>query len=106
MDYAIVEIGGNQFKVSKGDVITADFTAGQPKKAVKVNKVLMYHHGKKVEIGSPYVKGASVSCEIVKIDRGPKVIAYKYKRRKSCKFKKGHRQQEISLKVKEIDFVG
>lgn len=102
MDYAIVEIGGGQFKVRKGDIISGDFTPSQPKKSVKISKVLMCHHGKKVEIGAPYVKGASVLCDVIKVERGPKLIAYKYKKRKSCKFKRGHRQRSVSLKVKEI----
>ena len=103
MDYAIVEIGGGQFKVKKGDVIQADFSLGQSKKSVKINNVLMSHSGKKVEIGNPYIKGASISCEVVGEGKTKKVIAYKYRRRKSSKFKRGHRQRQITLKVKEIN---
>ena len=103
MDYAIVEIGGRQFKVKKGDIIQADFTLGQSKKSVKIGKVLMYHFGKKLELGNPYIKSASISCEVISEGRAKKVIAYKYKRRKSSKFKKGHRQKSITLRVKDID---
>lgn len=102
MDYAIIEIGGRQFMVKKGDIINADFSLGQSKKAVKIDNVLMRHSGKKVEIGSPHIKGASVSCEVIREGRAKKVIAYKYKRRNSSKFKKGHRQRVITLRVKEI----
>ena len=103
MEYAIVEVGGNQFKVKKGDTIRADFTLGKAKKSVKIDKVLMYHVGKDIEIGNPYIKAASVSCDIVGEGRAKKIVAYKYKRRKSSKFKKGHRQRSVSLKVKEIN---
>ena len=102
MEYVIVEIGGSQFKVKKGAIIKADFSLGKSKKSVKIDKVLMSHLGKKVELGSPYIKGASVSCDIISEGRAKKVIAYKYKRRKSSKFKRGHRQKQITLKVKEI----
>ena len=102
MDYAVVEIGGSQYKVKKGDVIKADFSLGQSKKNVKINKVLMAHSGKKVELGKPYISGASISCDVVNEGRARKIIAYKYKRRKSSKFKKGHRQKLITLKVKDI----
>ncbi len=102
MEYVIVEIGGSQFKVKKGDIIKADFSLGKSKKSVKIDKVLMSHLGKKVELGSPYIKGASVSCDIISEGRAKKVIAYKYKRRKSSKFKRGHRQKQITLKIKEI----
>jgi len=102
MEYAVVEIGGSQFKVKKGDVVQTDFALGKAKKTVKIDKVLMCRSGKKTELGNPYVKGASVSCDVIGVDRAVKVIAYKYRRRKSSKFKKGHRQQQITLKIKEI----
>ena len=102
MDYVIVEVGGGQYKLKTGDVFKADFAEADIKKPVKLTKVLFCHMGKKIDLGTPYVKGASVTCEISKIGRGQKVIAYKYKKRKSSKFKKGHRQQFIELKVKEI----
>lgn len=102
MDYAIVEIGGSQFRVKKGDIINADFSLGRSKKTVKINNVLLRHSGKMVEVGSPHIKGAGVSCEVIAEGKAKKVIAYKYERRKSSKFKRGHRQKFITLKVKEI----
>lgn len=102
MEYAIVEVGGGQFKVKKGDTIEASFSLGKSKKSLKIDKVLLSHIGKKLEIGTPYVKGASVTCDVIGEGRAKKVIAYKYKRRKSSKFKKGHRQNIVTLKVKEI----
>ena len=104
MNYAIVEIGGSQFKVKKGDTVRADFSLEQSKKSVKLGKVLMCHFGKKIEVGNPYIKGASITCDIAEVGRAKKVVAYKYKRRNSSKFKKGHRQQQITLKVKDIHF--
>lgn len=103
MEYAVVELGGSQFRVKKGDIIRADFALGGAKKtSLKIDKVLMSHIGKKVELGSPYLKGASVSCDVIGEEKADKVIAYKYRRRKSSKFKKGHRQRQIILKIKEI----
>jgi large subunit ribosomal protein L21 len=102
MNYAIVEIGGSQYKVKKGDIIQADFSPGQSKKTVKINKVLMSHSGKKIEVGSPYISGASISCDVINEGRARKIVAYKYKRRKSSKFKRGHRQKQITLKIKDM----
>ena len=102
MNYAIVEIGSNQFKVKKGDLIQIDSFKDAAKKAVKLNKILMYHDGKKIELGKPYVKGVHISCEIVGETKGRKVIAYKYKRRKSSKFKKGYRRKLLTLKIQDI----
>jgi len=103
MDYVVVEIGGSQVKVKKGDMIQTDFSLGQSKKSLKISKVLMYHYSKKVELGNPYVKGASINCDVVSEGKAKKVIAYKYKRRKNSKFKKGHRQKLITLRVKDIN---
>ena len=106
MEYAIVEAGGNQFKVKKGDVIkTGKFSVGS-KKSAKINKVLLYSDGKIVEIGSPYIKSAHVACDIIGEDKAKKVVAYKYRKRKSSKFKKGHRRKLLVLKVKDISVKG
>jgi len=102
MEYAIVEAGGNQFKVKKGDVIKVGKFNVDSKKSVKLNRVLLYSDGKSMEVGSPYIKGAHVSCELIREDKAKKVIAYKYRKRKSSKFKKGHRRKLLVLKVKEI----
>lgn len=102
MEYAIIEAGGSQFKVKKGDVIKVGRFAADSKKSAKINKVLFYSDGKTVEIGSPYIKSAHVACDIIGEAKAKKVIAYKYKKRKSSKFKKGHRRKLLVLKVKEI----
>jgi len=102
MDYAIIEIGGSQYRVKKGDIINVDIPLGQNKKVLKFGNILMRHSGKKVEIGDPHIKGANISCDVLKEGRAKKVIAYKYKRRKSSKFKRGHRQGFVTLKVKEL----
>ena len=103
MEYAIIEAGGSQFKVKKGDVIRVGRFGTDSKKSTKIGKVLLYNDGKNIEVGSPYIKGAHVSCDVVKEEKAKKVIAYKYKKRKSEKKKIGHRQYSTRLKVKEIE---
>lgn len=102
MEYAIIEAGGSQFKVKKGDVIKAGRFTADSKKSAKISKVLLYNDGKNVEVGSPYIKGAYVSCDVVAEEKAKKVIAFKYRKRKSSKFKKGHRRKLLVLKIKEI----
>ncbi len=102
MEYAVIEIGGGQQKVKKGDIIKADLALSRTKKQLKIDKVLMYHMGEKVEIGNPYVKGISVTCDIIGDGKAEKIVVYKYKRRKSKKFKRGHRQRYYMLKIKDI----
>lgn len=101
--YAIVETGSKQYKVQKGDVFEVERFDAQPGKTVKLDKVLMYAKAKSVEIGTPYIKGAKVVCDVISDFRAPKVIAFTYRRRKSSRRKKGHRQNMTRLKVTEIE---
>jgi large subunit ribosomal protein L21 len=59
--------------------------------------------GNSVHVGNPYLKGSHVACEVVEQRREPKVIAFKYKKRKSERKKIGHRRDVTALKVKEIE---
>ncbi len=102
MEYAIIEAGGSQFKVKKGDIIKTGMFDTPSKKSAKISKVLLYSDGKNVEIGAPYVKGARIACDIIGEEKAKKVIAFKYRKRKGSKFKKGHRRKLLVLKVKEI----
>ncbi len=102
MEYAIVEAGGSQLKVKKGDLIKVGRFKADSKKTAKINKVLLHSDGKNIIVGSPYIKGAYVSCDLIGEDKAKKVIAYKYRKRKSSKFKKGHRRKLLVLKVMEI----
>jgi len=100
--YTVVEIAGLQYKVTKGQEVETQRVLSNKDKAFKADKVLMIKDGKDVIIGSPYVKGASVTCELVRDFLADKVISYKYKRRKDTHWKKGHRQRMSLLKVTEI----
>lgn len=100
--YAIIETGGKQYKVSKGDEIEVEFLDKKEGSSINLSHILLVGKGKKVFIGSPYIKKAKVTCEVVENKKGKKIIVFKYKRRKSFKRKKGHRQLLTRLKVKEI----
>ncbi len=101
--YAVVETGGKQYKVAKNDVILVERLKTKAGGTVKLSNVLLAKEGNSVHIGNPYVKGAHVVCESLGEVRGDKVIAFKYKKRKSEKKKIGHRQAATKLKVKEIE---
>ena len=102
--YAIIEVGGKQFKVAKNDVILVEKFDTKLGVETKVGKVLMAKDGNSFHFGNPYVKGAHVTCEVLSEIRMPKVTAFKYKKRKSEKKRIGHRQNVLELKVKEIEF--
>lgn len=98
--YAIIETGGKQEKVAVGDVLNVELLTN--KKDVTFSKVLLVADGDKVEVGTPYVKGAKVSAEILEQLRGPKVIAFTYRRRKSSRRIHGHRQSLTKIKITDI----
>jgi large subunit ribosomal protein L21 len=101
--YAIVETGAKQYKVSKGDVFEAELLDSKDKKEVKLENVLLISDKKNTVIGTPYIKGASVVCDLVGDKQGKKVISLKYRRRHaSSKRMVGHRQNYAALRVKEI----
>ncbi|TAN48532.1 MAG: 50S ribosomal protein L21, partial [Rhodospirillales bacterium] len=90
--------GGKQYRVAENDTITVEKLNGEPGSAVTLDQVLMA--GGKV--GRPLVAGASVSAEIVEQTRGPKLIVFKKRRRKSSRRKNGHRQDLTVLKITGI----
>ena len=98
--YAVVETGGKQFKVSKDDIILVQKLKAKVGGEIKLAKVLLAKDGNSVHVGNPYLKGASVLCEVLGAVRMAKVVAFKYKKRKSEKKKIGHRQDVLKLKVK------
>lgn len=101
--YAVVETGGKQYKVAKNDIILVEKLDTKTGAEVKLSKVLLAKDGNSVQVGSPYVKGAHVICESLGQMRMAKVVAFKYKKRKSEKKKIGHRQYVTKLKIKEIE---
>jgi len=101
--YAIVETGGKQYKVAKNDIIVVEKLKSKAGSDVKLGNVLLAKEGNSIHVGTPHLKGAHVICEVLGNFRTPKVIAFKYKRRKSEKKKIGHRQDVTKLKVKEIE---
>ena len=101
--YAVMEVGGKQYKITKNDMILVERMNSKAKHDIKINKVLLAKEGNSVHVGSPYLKNSHVTCEVMEHIRAPKVVAFKYKRRKSEKKKIGHRQEMTRLKVKEIE---
>jgi len=100
--YAVVEVAGMQYKVEKGTQFEANRLDAKEGKEFKIKNVLLYADGKHTEVGNPHLKNVEVVCEVLGHPRGKKVIAFKYRRRKDSRRKRGHRQDLTSLKVKEI----
>ena len=98
--YAIIETGGNQYRVQKGDIIDVELLGSD--QAVTFNNVLLYSDGSQPKVGAPFVPNCAVHAELLGEAKGPKVIAYKYKRRKNYRRTVGHRQRYSRLKITNI----
>jgi len=100
--FAVIKTGGKQYRVAAEDKITVMHLAGAPGDAVTFGEVLALTDGDKTSVGAPFVAGASVAGEIVGQTRGPKVIAFKKRRRKHSERKRGHRQDLTVVRITEI----
>jgi len=100
--YAIVEIAGKQFKVTKDQYIYAPKIDGDAGAAVSFDKVLLVDNDGSVDIGAPLLSGVAVSGKIVEHVKGDKVIVFKKKRRKGYAVKNGHRQQFTKVQIESI----
>jgi large subunit ribosomal protein L21 len=99
--YAVIKTGGKQYRVSEGESFRVEKLDGAKGDTLQLTDVLMLG-GEKVAIGSPLVKGAKVSAEIVAQGLGKKIIVFKMRRRKRFRRKNGHRQPFTELKITSI----
>lgn len=100
--YAIIKTGGKQFRVGVGDVIDVENLGLEQGGEIKFEDVLFVSDGDKALVGEPNVLNYFVKAEFVEAVLGPKVVAYKYKRRKGQSTKRGHRQQYSRIKITGI----
>ncbi len=100
--YAIVETGGKQVKVSEGSVIYVEKLNVEAGQTYVFDKVLMVG-GENVQIGNPYVEGATVEATVEKQGKHRKIIVFKMKAKKKYRRKKGHRQPYTKLTVTKIN---
>ncbi len=100
--FAVIKTGGKQYSVSADDVITVMSLPGEPGDVVNFDNVLMLGGDGPSTVGAPFIEGASVSGEIVEQKRGPKVIAFKKRRRQNSKRKRGHRQDLTLVRITQL----
>ena len=101
MSYAIITLGGKQYRVREGERLLVDRLSVEEGKTFNP-EVLMLGGDGAVQIGTPVLVGASVTAEVVEQTRGPKIIIFKKKRRQNYRRKKGHRQDLTVLKITAI----
>jgi large subunit ribosomal protein L21 len=100
--YAVIKTGGKQYRVAADQKIQIEKLGGQAGDSVEFTEVLMVANGGAIDVGAPYVAGATVVGEIASQDRGPHVIIFKKRRRKHYRRRNGHRQDLTSVTIREI----
>jgi len=99
--FAVFKTGGKQYRVAAEDVLKVAKVKGEPGEIVEFGEVLVVG-GEGVTLGAPTVAGATVAAEVLERVRGPKIIAFKKRRRKNSRRKIGHRQEFTLLRITEI----
>ena len=99
--FAVIKTGGKQYRVAEDQVLRIEKIKGEPGEIVQIGDVLMLG-GETVQLGAPTIAGASVAAEVIEQGRGAKVIAFKKRRRKNSRRKRGHRQEFTLLRITEI----
>jgi len=111
MEFAVIQTGGKQYKVSKGGLVSIEkIKSGksgnsfQYKKGdtLSFDKVLLVDDGKNATIGTPYIVGAKVDAEIVEMGRARKILVVKYKQKSRYLRRNGHRQPFFKVKITSI----
>ena len=99
--FAVFKTGGKQYRVAADDVLQIDKVQGEPGQIVAFGEVLVVG-GEAVMLGKPTVAGATVAAEVLDQARGPKIIAFKKRRRKNSRRTRGHRQEFTLIRITEI----
>ena len=104
--YAVLNSGGKQYKVQKGEVLKVEKISGDVGSSVTFDRVLMFSDGENVSIGQPVLDSVSVEGHIVEQGKAKKIIVFKYKRRKRFRRKNGHRQEFTAVLIDSIKAKG
>ena len=100
--YAVIESGGKQYRVEVGTELQIELIDGEPGQAVTLNRVLLVGDGDDTAIGRPVVANAAVEAEVLRRDRGDKLIVFKYRPKARRRVKKGHRQDYTIVRVTDV----
>jgi len=100
--YAVIESGGKQHRVTKGELLKLELLNAEPGATVEFDRVLLVADGGDVKIGAPVVEGGKVTAEVVTHGRGDKVTIIKFHRRKHHRKQMGHRQWYTQVKITGI----
>ncbi len=100
--YAIFRALGKQFRAEKGKLIQLPLMNAEPGTSITFDEVLLSSDGTTIKAGSPLVKGASVTAEVIRTGKEKKIFVWKFKRRKNIRKKTGHRQKFTEVKITDL----
>jgi large subunit ribosomal protein L21 len=100
--YAVIETGGKQYRVEVGTELEVETLDAEPGQAITLDRVLLVADGDEATIGRPLVADAAVQAEVVRRDRGEKLIIFKYRPKARSRVKKGHRQNHTILRITDV----
>lgn len=102
MAYAVIKTGGKQYRVQKGDKLDVEKLEAAVDSEITFSEVLLRGEGDSVTIGTPYIAGGSVTAKVIDQFRGPKGVAFKFKRRKGFHKTIGFRRHMTKLEITSI----
>lgn len=100
--YAIIESGGKQYHAEEGHTLYVDKLASAIGEQIMLDRVLLLADEGQVEVGAPTVTGAQVKATVLKQERGPKILVFKYRPKKRYRSKQGHRQSYTQIRIDSI----
>ncbi len=100
--HAVIKTGGKQYRVKEGDVLRVEKLGLDQGAKVKLDEILMLSDGENITVGTPFIKGAKVTAEVMSNGRAKKVKIIKFRRRKHSMTQMGHRQSYTEIKIKSI----
>ncbi len=100
--HAVIFTGGKQYRVKEGDVLRVEKLGLEEGSKIDFDEILMTSNGEDIKVGTPNVKGAKVSAEVMSNGRSKKVKIIKFRRRKHSMTQMGHRQSYSEIKIKKI----
>jgi large subunit ribosomal protein L21 len=104
--YAVIETGGKQYRVEVGTELEVELLEAAPGDNITIDRVLLVADGDESTIGRPVVADAAVEAEVLRRERGEKLISFKYRPKARRRVKKGHRQELMILRITDVKLNG
>jgi large subunit ribosomal protein L21 len=101
--YAVINTGGKQYRVTPGEQVKVEMLKGEAGDTITFEQVLLTSDGEKILLGQPYLENSKVVGQIIRQGKGKKVVVLKYKRRKTYRRKRGHRQPFTLVRIDAIE---